>query len=740
MPQPRASLHRSPAPLREPHPASGNRKVLRLQQGATGILCLLLLCCPMGLLADPAPLSRWSWTPLGQGIGVRGFSALDVDGDGRAELFAAPQEHNYWYELRRDGLFRQTWTSFLDESTLVAMDAVGTPSGGRIATLYQGSLRIFDASSKVELLRIFTATLTNTDVALGDLDHNGVLDAVVCDADTLYRFELATGSLTSVRHGFGCSDVAIGQLDTDSQLEIVIAGNPAGGYVLDGVTLAVEWGDLEGFGERIALGDLDADGRDEILASSDFSTDARALDSETNSELWRIPGDYYASELLVADLDPSPGDEAIVKSYYSEISVRVGATGGLIRTHPAQGSYVSRFAAADTDGDGDLELLWGSSSCCNSSSLWALEGGSNVVVEVAEGSTALVRGFAVGEFDGGPAREAAVGTLDGDYQTADQLVILDMAHGREVRRSAFDAEGTVNGISAITGMQLDADAPVEICIGSYNSSDLMACVDGLTFEEEWSGGSYGYIQALQSAELDGDPAPELLAATPGPAIEAREGDSGWLKWRTPALSTNLDRMNQLLVLDIDGDGLDEVVGRMGYYYYPKGDLALFSGATGELLGGPWNLQALVMAQPALEVDPPISVYVALADSTIRGFDPQTGATTPPLVTLPSAARALAVVDLDLDGVLDFVVVDSLMHLRVADGATGAIVWTGPYLGPNEYDGVGPALQAGDLDGNGVPDFAAGSIYGLFFFEGPLSELFIDGFEAGDTLAWSATLP
>lgn len=49
----------------------------------------------------------------------------------------------------------------------------------------------------------------------------------MCDADTLYRFELASGSQTGVRHGFGCSDVAIGQIDTDPQLEIVIAIRPA---------------------------------------------------------------------------------------------------------------------------------------------------------------------------------------------------------------------------------------------------------------------------------------------------------------------------------------------------------------------------------------------------------------------------------------------------------------------------------------------------------------------------------
>ncbi len=735
----RAVVHRVRKTARS-RPAVPARPIgLRLSAVSAGIVFLILFA-PTALSADPTPVSRWSWTPLGYGIGARGLQALDVDGDGRAELFAAPENQSYWYELRRDGLFRQTWTSFLEESTLVALDAVGTPSGARIAALYQSSLRIYDGGSKAELLRLVTATASNAAVALGDLDHNGVLDAVVCDSDTLYRFELATGTQTGVRHGFGCTDVAIGQIDGDSQLEIAIAGNPTGGYVLDGVSLAVEWGDLEGFGARLALGDLDGDGRDEILASSDLNTDARALDPGSNSELWRIQGYYYPPQLLVADLDPSPGAEAIVKHYYGDISVLVGATGAPIRSYPVDSNSVSRFAAADTDGDGDLELLWGGDSCCYNDGLWLLEGGSNVVVKAADETNILAGGFAVGEFGDGIVKEVAVATPSYSYQDPDQIVILDMAQGREVRRSAFDETTSVGSIAAMTGTQLDADAALELCSGSNAGNGPVACLDGLTFAEEWSGDTYSSVLALQTAEIDGDPAPELLASTLGPAIEAREGDSGWLKWRTAALDTNFDRMSQLLVLDADGDGLDEVLGRMTYYYYPEGEIALYSGATGDLLGGPWDLQAQAMARPALVEDPPIRVYVALADRTIRGLDPQTGVITPPLVNLPEAARALAVVDLDLDGTLDFVIVNSAMHLQVVNGATGVISWTGPYLGPIGYGDAAPTLEAGDLDGNGIPDFAAAWNFGIFFFESPLTVLFGDGFETGDTSAWSATEP
>lgn len=700
----------------------------------------LLLSFPIAALADPTPHSRWSWTPLGTEIGSRGFSLLDVDGDGRAELFAAPSQ-SYWYELQREGRFHQTWSSFLDEDDLVTFEAIQSAAGPRIVLLYEHRLEMIDASSKFVLLTIPLPQSSWTDLALGDLDANGTLDAVVCDADTLYRFELAAGTLTAVRPGFGCADVEIGKIDADPQLEIAIAGNPTGGYVLDGISLDVEWGDLEGFGQSLSLGDLDADGRDEILASSDFQNVARVLDPETNSELWRGTAGYYAVKLLAADLDPSPGAEAIVASNYSGISVLVGATGDLIRSISDGSGATSNLAAADSDGDGDLELLWGGyGSCCNGASVWALEGGSNVVVKLADDTTVLVGGFAAGGLSDEPGKEVALATPGVDYYSSpDQIVVLDMVLGRELRRSAFDDPNSNSSISALAAVQLDGDPQLEICAAPSSNYERLACVDGVDFAEEWNAGVFASVWELGIAELDGDPAPEILAATSGPAIEAREGDLGWLKWRTGDIDTDRDEVSHLLALDVDGDDLDEVLGQLTDYY-SQGELALFSGATGEVVAGPWSVNARAMAQPSLAPSAPYKVYVALGDSTIRGFNPLTGAMTTPLAYLPSGALALAVIDLDIDGSLDFIVLNEDRRLQVVDGATESVVWTGPLLSRSSYYSERYFLQAGDFDGNGLPDFLASSAYGIFYFEGPFTVLFNDAFESGSWAAWSGVAP
>lgn len=713
----------------------------RRRRGTSTVLGLLL-CSSTLVLADPAPRSRWSWTPLGYGFGGRGFSALDVDGDGRSELFAVPRENDYWYELRRDGLFRQSWSSFIDERDLCDLDAAETASGPRVAVLFERKLQIFDARSKIKLLEVPAGGWNNSAVALGDVDLDGVLDAVVCDDADLYLYELDGGTLSAVRSGFGCSDVRIGQTDADPQLEIVISGNPAGGYVLDGVSLAVEWGDLAGFGPSFALGDLDGDGRDEILAARDSGSVARALDPETDSELWSFePGNYGPPKLLVADVDPAPGLEAVVFDPSSGLSLHVGSTGELLRFPVLQSYAVSAMTAADSDGDGDVELLWSSEVCCSwGVSFWLLENGSNVAQIAASDVLGMAGDFAPGDFGSGFGREVAIGvrTDEPGLDTA-QIVFLDMSTGRESRRTEFDENGVTEELATMRALQGDGDAPLELLLAYGGSNGPLRSLDGQTLEDQWIGGTLSYVLDLEVAELDGDSDPEIVAGTGGPAIEAHEAESGWLKWQTPEIDPSPDAIDRVLAIDVDGDGADEILGRLATYYSGVGPLELFSGATGDPIGGPWELDVSAMAKPELEEAPPHSVYVTVADK-VRGLDPSTGILTAPLADLPGACWELAVVDLDRDGALDFVVVDATLHLQVVDGATGTVAWTGPYLGPAGYAWPRLSLQAGDLDGNGVPDFAVASPIGLFYFEGPLFDLFLDGFESGDTDAWSSSVP
>jgi len=99
-------------------------------------------------------------------------------------------------------------------------------------------------------------------------------------------------------------------------------------------------------------------------------------------------------------------------------------------------------------------------------------------------------------------------------------------------------------------------------------------------------------------------------------------------------------------------------------------------------------------------------------------------------------------DIDLDGDPDLAEVhfsDGKAHIYLnRDGVLDSVPsWT--FDSPH----VGTAIAFGDINGDDLPDLVVGnsgdtSIW-VFYNEGE-PPIFVDGFESGDTMAWSVTLP
>lgn len=685
--------------------------------------------------------SRWVRTAIGFKLGYRGFSALDVDGDGSAEVFAAPYHGNVWQEWKRAGSFRQTWSSFPDPSTLIDLEASATPEGPVVVLLFESSLRLVDASSKVVIADFPTTSLENQAFAVGDLDGNGILDAVVCDGSDLFVFELLTGSQTAIKTGFGCTQLALGRTDADSQMEIAIAGNPAGGYVLDGVSLLVEWGDVTGFGSQVMLGDVDGDGFDELLASSDSSPRLRAIEPTTGDELWQPDVVWNGQAEAVAELDPSPGLEVVVHQPHWSIAVISGLTGALIRDFPSANFDFGGLRAVETDGDGDLDLVWAGTAAYSTAAILVVDGGESEIEVLTDGYGELTGRFSVGDFAGQGGSSVAFGaaSFSSSGFGRPQVVLLDMVTGLEERRTEFDPLFDVESITCVVGAQLDADEAEEICVSFDAFDGPIRCLDGDTFETQWTASSSAAVSALAVGDLDGGGFPEIVAGTTSRKISAREGESGWLKWESPGDGVQWYDFNQIEIMDFQGDATPEVVARGEISGSGVGDLLSFSGADGLPVAGPWDAGIVALATDAGNSVSANQLFVGLADRTLRTIDPATGVASAATTTLPADLRALAVVDLNRDGVLDWIALGEDGYTYLTDGATPGTPWAGAYLGQ-----IGPYLSvqvsAGDMDRNGVPDFLVATPRGLFYFEGPLQTLLLAGFETGDTSEWTLHFP
>ena len=211
--------------------------------------------------ADGTAMAGW---PQPTGDSISGFPALgDLDGDQELEVVAGSWDGNV-YAWHADGSLVAGWPQLTGPSP------------------YDGGSWVIGS------------------VALGDVDADGELEAVVGAADGKVYVWHGNGALAAGwpqdTGGFSFGSPALGDLDGDGPLEVLIGvahsgmvgwiaawhadGTPVGNFILDG-------GFWYYVTESPALADLDADGRVElVIGLDDGNTYAWKLDTATSD---RVP-------------------------------------------------------------------------------------------------------------------------------------------------------------------------------------------------------------------------------------------------------------------------------------------------------------------------------------------------------------------------------------------------------------------------------------------------------------------
>ncbi len=673
---------------------------------------------------------EWAWSVGGNNIGLKGLEIVDLDGDGRAEILVAadPEDYGgYWYLLEhREGALVQTHSSLRRKDGLVGV-ASGIEAGKtRIVAAGRSSLTVYDGATRRELATFPTVSLDNEALAVGDVDGDGVLDAVVCDASDLYVYELLLGSVRT-RYGFGCSNLAIGQTDADPQLEVVLGGNSLGGFVLDGESLAVDWADLGGFGLQLRLGDFDADGHDEVAWAHEWGG-VRVRDPETGGLLWEAA--LGAGVLAAAELDGESGSELLWAEWSSgAIHMLDGATAAELGTIASPDGGATAIAVGDTDADGIPDVLWGTGRYSSSVERLYLASSDATTPEAhTEDWNGPFFGTAIGDFRGDGSLEVATASMFSNSGLAGGVaLILDFATGRLRRAAPADWGGAASSyIQGITSGQTDADPALEMC---FIAGDGAGCYDGTDFAEQWWVHLQHPSASIRIGELDGDGSPEVAVGTDESFVYLLEGESGWLKWRTPPVEPAYPGNYVLRFLDVLGDSRPEVLATSANG--PDTPILTFDALSGLVATAPLSTDHRSM-NPAPAGSPPEQLLVGRSNGDIVPFDPTTGITGASVASFPGPVLAFGFADFNRDGTLD---VAALLedHFEVNDGETGLAFYVSPYLGgtANWAD----SFQVGDFDGNSVAEILVATGVGVALFEAPLFALFADSFESGDTSNW-----
>jgi hypothetical protein len=218
------------------------------------------------------------------------------------------------------------------------------------------------------------------DIALGNLDNAGGVDVAAISLSaggTLYVYN-ATGALMWINTTVMGRSVEIGDVDGDTEAEVVIGDYLSQNVlVYDGDTGDLEYAFFTNDRNptEVELGDLDGDDSDVEIAvitgePCDASIFALAINTGQLNELWNFSieweSDYYGEGLAIGDLDGNGRNEVVAATTPADVGepCRVWAFDGLdgdvvwmYELGPYPGARANDLELGDVDGDGDMDVL-----------------------------------------------------------------------------------------------------------------------------------------------------------------------------------------------------------------------------------------------------------------------------------------------------------------------------------------------------------------------------------------------
>lgn len=164
----------------------------------------------------------------------------------------------------------------------------------------------------------------------------------------------------------GGLDLAVGQIDADAGLEIVVANGASTGHVIDGKTHVGQWSTA--FGRYVCVADLDGDGLGEVAAGFDWS-DLIVYEGDTHPVRYSVPVSNLAA-VGAADVD---GHGTLEEILYAAETSDSGYGDGLYFVHDAATKALEyqspeptgldwtglwRIRTADVDDDPQREIFF----------------------------------------------------------------------------------------------------------------------------------------------------------------------------------------------------------------------------------------------------------------------------------------------------------------------------------------------------------------------------------------------
>ncbi len=282
-----------------------------------------------------------------------------------------------------------------------------------------------------------------------------------------------------------------------------------------------------------ALGDVDGDGRDEIVFGTYFNDEhLYAVRARDGSRLWSFKSERgpIDTSVLLADVDRDGLAEAIFGDSATGTLFCLDGNGAVVWTFKGQSGTDSPPAAADLNGDGTVEIVYGTmfdGRTRRTGHVNVLDGTTGKLVWTAEVPGCVQSEPALAHLNGDATLDVLVNNWMGD----NRLRALDGRDGRELWH--FDTGDWVyHGVSVF-----DADAAPHSSVAG------------------------GAARPAASLPADGAPhaAPEVVLADRKGHVWMLEGDTGAVRWMAE-LKHEMEGMvfAPTTLVDAHGDGVPEI--------------------------------------------------------------------------------------------------------------------------------------------------------------------------------------
>lgn len=513
----------------------------------------------------------WEHYPGFQGPGFSGIVAGDFNGDGRTEVAISGFTSESFtptgtqllalMDADESGRLRVGPVSnlpFLLGDSLVLSRSTGRPdrlvsvayfnNSGHIIVLGEVPLRV---------QRTMPAPLVSQVKAVADVDADGRLEIVatnrmtgLSDYPAIYDYETGelewTGSVPV--HALSAA-----QLDDSPAWELILSAET--GLIVDGATHETKWSHSGDFGYEIAIGHF-GDDPERLTFAANHSSHIEIFGADPFRSITQFPVSGMAKGISTAPW-PTHGDRiALADQLSGNIALYDPRTGERVTATqmPPFDIGVSQVAVADLDGDGHLELVYGSGLAHTGTDWLRAIDVETLEIDYARpselGPHAAV---ALGDLSGEDRQEVVYVTLNGSGRPpldGPILRVLNGDTGGVVRTRTRVIEGSVFYVPRVSVAQLDSDPALEIVVAATNFySTEVAVLDGVTLQDQWrtSPGIAPLTDAsltdMALADIDGDGVPDVvLAVRPSNAsmrlsrIVVLNGIDGRVLWQSPILT------------------------------------------------------------------------------------------------------------------------------------------------------------------------------------------------------------